>query len=92
VVQGNDFWGNDTNPIPRRGSAPFAGTLRLHHVFGFLRPRTEPVNALQEIPLETQHRNFNFFSLRTSVRPVNVAPCRDEDVIHSSLSTLSRLQ
>ncbi|KAG1808915.1 WD40-repeat-containing domain protein [Suillus subaureus] len=76
---GNNFWGSDTNPIPRRSSAPFASTLRLRSAFGFLRPRTKPVDALQEIPLKTQRRNFNFFSVRTSIRPVEVAPCREED-------------
>ncbi|KAG1842970.1 WD40-repeat-containing domain protein [Suillus subluteus] len=78
---GDDFWSSDTNPIARRGSAPVAGTpspLRLHNLFNFLRPRTKPVNA-QEIPLKTQRRNFKFFSVRTSIRPVDVAPCRDED-------------
>lgn len=77
---GNDFWGNNTDPIPRR-SAGTLSLLRLHNVFSFLRPRTQPVDALQAIPLKIRHRSFNFFPARTStaLSSVNVAPCRDED-------------
>jgi hypothetical protein len=85
VAQGNDFWGNNTNPIPRR-SAPFASTtspLRLHNGFGFLRLKTHPVDVLQAIPLDTRRLSFNFFFVRFSIRPVDAVPCRDEDVSRS---------
>ncbi|KAG2741877.1 WD40 repeat-like protein [Suillus brevipes Sb2] len=82
---GNDFWGDDTNRTPRH-SADTSSSPRLRDFFGSLRSSTRSANAPPSVPFEPRRLNFSLFPVKFTRHPVDVAPCREEDV--SRLSSL----
>jgi hypothetical protein len=86
LIQGNDFWGDDTNRTPRH-SADMSSSPRLRDFFGSLRSSTRSANAPPSVPFEHRRLNFSLFPVKFTRHPVDVAPCREEDV--SRLSSLS---
>jgi hypothetical protein len=85
LIQGNEFWGDDTKSTlrrlpPRSGPSP----PRQRNFFDFLYFQ-RPVDASPSIPLKARRWNFSLFARRIPVHTVDVAPARDEDVSHSSL-------
>jgi hypothetical protein len=86
LIQGNDFWEDDTtNRTPRRlapNTSPSPPSPRQHNLFDFLRFTPQPVEASQAIPLYPRRWNFSSFnrSGRISTKTIDVAPARDEDV------------
>jgi hypothetical protein len=85
LIQGNEFWGDDTKSVPRRlpprrGPPP----SRRRNFFDFLYFR-RPVDASPSMPLQARRWNFSLFSGRIPAHTVGVAPARDEDVSRSSL-------
>jgi hypothetical protein len=85
LIQGNEFWGDDTKNTPRRlpprNSPP---PPHRRNFFDFLYFR-RPVDAPQSIPLQARRWNLTLFTGRIPAHTVNVAPARDEDVSRSSL-------
>jgi hypothetical protein len=85
LIQGNEFWGDDTKSTPRRlpprSSPP---PPRQRNFFDFLYFR-RPVDASPSIPLKARRWNFSLFTGRIPAHTVDVAPARDEDVSRSSL-------
>jgi hypothetical protein len=80
LIQGNEFWGDDTKSTPRRlppRSSPPPPHQR--NFFDFLYFR-RPVDASPSIPLKARRWNFSLFTGRIPAHTVDVAPARDEDV------------
>ncbi|KIK34466.1 hypothetical protein CY34DRAFT_812875 [Suillus luteus UH-Slu-Lm8-n1] len=74
---GNDFWGDDTDRTPRRSADP-SSSPRLRNFFSSLRSSTRSTNT-PSIQLQPRRLNFSSFPVTISMRPVAVAPCREED-------------
>jgi hypothetical protein len=89
LIQGNDFWGDDTTNGTRRRLAritrPSPPSPRRHNLFDFLRFTPQPVEASEAIPLHPQRWNFSLFTRpgRISTQTIDVAPARDDEVSHS---------
>ncbi|KAG2339682.1 WD40 repeat-like protein [Suillus weaverae] len=73
---GNDFFGSDTNCAPAPSASP---SSLLRRLFGSLRVGTRPPDSPGSMPRKPRHWNFNLFFVGISSRPVEVAPCREED-------------
>jgi hypothetical protein len=87
LVQGNEFWGDDSRNTPRRLPPPGRSgpsPPRRRNFFDFLYFR-RPVDASPSIPLTARRWNFSLFTGRIPAHTVDVAPARDEDVSRSSL-------
>jgi hypothetical protein len=86
LIQGNEFWSDDTHSTPRRlvprtGPSP----TRRRNLFDFLHFTSRPVDLSPSIPPKPRRWNFSLFTGRTSAHTVDVAPAQDEDVSRSSL-------
>jgi hypothetical protein len=75
---GNDFWGDDTNRTPHRSSNT-SSPRGLRNLFDFLRSGIPPTNLSSSIQLQSRRMNFSLLPVTISRRPVDVAPCREED-------------
>jgi hypothetical protein len=81
LVEGNDFWGADTNTAHRPAApASPSSALRWRDLFSSLRVSTRPLNTPQSIPLEPRRWNFNLFPGGSSTRTVEVAAGRKKKV------------
>jgi hypothetical protein len=85
LIQGNEFWGDDTKSTPR-SLPPHSNPSppRRRNFFDFLYFR-RPVDASPSMPLQYRRWNFSLFTRRIPAHTVSVAPARDEDVSRSSL-------
>ncbi|OAX44094.1 hypothetical protein K503DRAFT_765265 [Rhizopogon vinicolor AM-OR11-026] len=86
LIQGNDFWADDTIRMPHRATpANSQSPPRWRNLFDFLRFKPRSVDASPQMPLQPRRRNFDLFARRTSrptaaaVAAVVVTPARDED-------------
>ncbi|KAG2738063.1 hypothetical protein P692DRAFT_20759748, partial [Suillus brevipes Sb2] len=52
----------------------------LRDFFSFLRSSIQPINAPPSVQLQPRRLNFSSFHVKFARRPVDVAPCREEDV------------
>ncbi|KAJ8591899.1 hypothetical protein M405DRAFT_83476 [Rhizopogon salebrosus TDB-379] len=79
LIQGNEFWGDDTKSTPRRlppRSNP--SPPRRRNFFDFLYLR-RPVDASPLMPLQARRWNFSLFTGRIPAHTFDIAPARDED-------------
>ncbi|KAG2067077.1 WD40 repeat-like protein [Suillus decipiens] len=73
---GNDFFGND---MKNASASPVNPLSVFRKLFGTLHVGTRPRNSPRARPREPRHWNPNLFFVGISRRPVEVAPCREED-------------
>ncbi|KAJ8584202.1 hypothetical protein M405DRAFT_477798 [Rhizopogon salebrosus TDB-379] len=74
LIQGNDFWGDDTTSTHRRLALGTGSSLpRRHNFFDFLHFR-QHVDGSPSISLQARCWNFSLLARRVSTHTVNVIP------------------